>query len=325
MKIASFNVGDLDRNIGFSELHDRIKLLRPQLTRLSADILCLQDVHGWEREGGSRDILGVKELIATTQYETYDIAVTTNNGGEVYDEGNLVVLSRYPIIKQKQYRNAFMDKILSRTMDANKENNVSVDENEFRRRSWESPILHVTVESDSGFLHVVNVQMKSSGFANSARSKNSFEYKTVNRWAEGYFLSSMKRVGLALEVRCLVDALLEKDPEAFVMVSGDINGEQRCIDAESLTGAVKNQLNDVTRWRQLIPYSESIPLQVKCSHFTKNKVGSLGHLVSLNPLLSYYHSSEIQNILLRDESIAFGTGQKGPEADHTPNVVGFSN
>ena len=217
-----------------------------------------------------------------------------------------------------------MDKILTRTMAANKGNNVSIEENEFRRRSWESPILHVTVESDDGPLHVINVQMKSGGPVNGAKPKTSFDYKTVNRWAEGYFLSSMKRVGLALEVRCLVDALLEEDPEAKVIVSVVFNGEKRGVDTESPAGRVNNKLNSVSRWRQLIPYSESIPLQVKCSHFTKNKVGSLGHLVSLNPLLSYYHSSEIHNILLRDESIAFGAGPKGPEADHTANVVGFS-
>lgn len=46
-RIATFNLENLDDKPGQKPtLDERIALMRPQLMRINADILCLQEVHG---------------------------------------------------------------------------------------------------------------------------------------------------------------------------------------------------------------------------------------------------------------------------------------
>ncbi len=50
LRIASFNLENLDDRPGASPtLADRIAVMRPQLVRLRADVLCLQEVNGQEQ------------------------------------------------------------------------------------------------------------------------------------------------------------------------------------------------------------------------------------------------------------------------------------
>ena len=61
--------------------------MRPQLHRLDADILCLQEANGQEQEGQPRQLLALQELIEDTQYADYQIVSRrTEDGEQVYDE-----------------------------------------------------------------------------------------------------------------------------------------------------------------------------------------------------------------------------------------------
>jgi len=52
LRIATFNLENLDDKPGQKPTFDeRIALMRPQLLRLNADILCLQEVNGQEVPG----------------------------------------------------------------------------------------------------------------------------------------------------------------------------------------------------------------------------------------------------------------------------------
>ena len=49
LRIATFNLENLDNKPGEKPtLDERIAVMRPQLIRLNADILCLQEVNGQE-------------------------------------------------------------------------------------------------------------------------------------------------------------------------------------------------------------------------------------------------------------------------------------
>ncbi|MDH4319732.1 MAG: endonuclease/exonuclease/phosphatase family protein [Desulfobulbaceae bacterium] len=318
MKVATFNVENLDESDGFPALRDRIRVLRPQLTRLGADILCLQEVHGQERLGRPRDILALKELIATTGYETYEIAVTKTSAGEVYDQRNLVILSRYPIVEQKQYRNTFVDTIRYRTVSA------IPNQEEAKEIQWERPILHVTVQHDVGLIHVINIHLKSRVPTPIPGQREGYGFKTVNGWAEGYFISSMKRVGQALEVRCLIDEILDGDPAAKIIVCGDFNAEPGEVPVEAIVGRVENTANPALGWRQFVPCSNSIPLEARYTHLHEGKGNLLDHVIISGSLLGYYRGAEIHNELLHDESIAFADDKKYPESDHAPFSALFS-
>ena len=80
--------------------------MKPQLIRLDAYILCLQEVNGQETEGEPRKLLALQKLIGGTIYEDYYLVSTkTADGYQVYDQRNLVILSKYEIESSDQFRN----------------------------------------------------------------------------------------------------------------------------------------------------------------------------------------------------------------------------
>jgi exonuclease III len=69
LRIATFNLENLDDKPGEEPALDkRIALMRPQLLRLNADILCLQEVNGQEQPGQPRRLLALDRLLAGTGY-----------------------------------------------------------------------------------------------------------------------------------------------------------------------------------------------------------------------------------------------------------------
>jgi len=79
VRIASFNLESLDlqpkTNLSIDE---RIRILRPQIVRLDADILCLQEVNSQHLAGHEeRQLLALDRLIETTKYETFKVVSTT--------------------------------------------------------------------------------------------------------------------------------------------------------------------------------------------------------------------------------------------------------
>ena len=96
MRIATFNLENLDDN-GNPTLADRIAVMRSALERINADILCLQEVHSQEDQSG-RNLSALDALLDDTQYASgYNRATTLTQGGDLYQERNLITLSRFPI------------------------------------------------------------------------------------------------------------------------------------------------------------------------------------------------------------------------------------
>lgn len=75
--------------------------MRTQLSRVRADVLCLQEVHGQEHDGQPRDVSALEELLEGTEYEGFHMAHTLTTNNEAYDIRNLVVVSRFPITEQE--------------------------------------------------------------------------------------------------------------------------------------------------------------------------------------------------------------------------------
>ncbi len=91
LRIATFNLENLDDKPGAKPtLEKRIAVMRPQLLRLKADILCLQEVNGQEEEGEPRRLLALERLVEGTPYTDYHVVSTmTKDGKQVYDERKL--------------------------------------------------------------------------------------------------------------------------------------------------------------------------------------------------------------------------------------------
>jgi endonuclease/exonuclease/phosphatase family metal-dependent hydrolase len=321
LRIATFNLENLDDKPGSKPtLAERIAVMRPQLLRLKADILCLQEVNGQERMGQPRQLLALDEMLSGTPYnEYYRLSTMTADGGQVYDERNLVILSRFPIVEHHQYKHDFANAPLYKKVTARPEEDAA------KPITWERPILHAKIQLGAAMcLHMINVHLKSRIPSNVEGQKiDSYTWKTPSGWAEGFFISSMRRVGQALEARMLIDQIFDVEPAAPIVLAGDFNAESDEVAVAAIRGDVEDTGNDQLAARVMIPCERTIPEPSRFSLLHLGQKRMLDHLLVSRGMLTYYIGSEIHNELLHDESIAFATDKKFPESDHAPVIAEF--
>lgn len=321
IRIATFNLENLDDKPGEDPtLAQRITVMRPQLVRLRADILCLQEVNGQEQPNQPRQLLALQQLIAGTDYANFNVVSTRTAGGaQVYDVRNLVILSRFPIADHQQIKHDIVPQPVYKKVTS------IPPEPAPDPVTWERPIFHARITlPDNSDLHVINLHLKSKIPSNIPGQKiNNFTWKSITGWAEGFFLSSMKRVGQALETRAFIDQLFDQDSDARIVVCGDFNADLDAVPVEAIRGDVENTGNGDLAPRTMVPCERTIPESSRFSLYHRGKGNMLDHLIVSRPLVAHYRGSEIHNELLHDESIAFATDVKFPESDHAPVVAEF--
>ena len=320
IRIATFNVENLDDKPGDSPtLTERIPVLRPQFERMRANIVCLQEVHGQETPGQPRDLLALKQVIQGTIYQNYHIAHTTTSAGEAYDVRNLVVLSEFPIVETQQIRSDLISDIMYQKLTAHP------PETQAKVVKFQRPLLYTKIQVAPGFLlHLVNLHLKSRRPSNVAGQLDGYAWKSASGWAEGYFLSSMKRVGQALETRVLVDSILDNETDAKVVICGDFNAHPEEVPVEAITGRIENTGNADLVTRVLTPVEMTIPEPSRYTYIHQGDKRLLDHMLISRSMLSYYHTAEIHNETLHDEGIAFAFDTKFPEPDHAPFIAAFN-
>ena len=191
--------------------------------------------------------------------------------------------------------------------------------------TWERPILHAEIQlNDSTALHVINLHLKSRLSSNIQGQKKNYTWESAAGWAEGYFLSSIKRVGQALETRVLIDKIFTDDPAAKIFVCGDFNAEPGEVPVEAIRGTVENTNNPALRSRSLIPCNLAIPDSARFSHLHHGQKNLLDHMLISQALLPYFSGAAIQNENLHDESLPYTSDTKYPESDHAAFVAEFS-
>jgi len=114
-----------------------------------------------------------------------------------------------------------------------------------RKVDWERPIHIAKVNlADGKLIHIINLHLKSKIPSNIPGQKiNNNSWRTAGGWAEGYFISSMKRVGLALEARVLIDQIFDLNPNALIAVCGDINANSDQVPVKTIAGHVDDTGN----------------------------------------------------------------------------------
>ena len=326
-RIATFNIENLDTNPDEDNpaLATRLPILQNTLKRISADIICLQEVHGQELPGHTsaqpqRKLLALDAVVQGTAYEHFHRVHTVTSDGVAYDKRNLVILSRFPIQSHHQYRNDKIAKLQYRKLTA------IPTETEAKDLSWERPILHAVISHPQlGELHLINVHLKSRIASTiNGQKENAYTWKTASAWAEGYFISSIKRVGQALETRTLIDEIFNSDINAQIIVCGDFNAEPGEVPVEAICGRVENTNNAELRARSLIACSQSLAASKSYSHLHQGQGNLLDHILISQPLLAVYTGAEIHNENLHDESLPFSFDTKFPESDHAGFVAIFN-
>jgi endonuclease/exonuclease/phosphatase family metal-dependent hydrolase len=318
-RLATFNLENLDADgAGGLTLDERASILRPQLNRLRADILCLQEVNARELPDGSRDVAHLDRLIEGTPYAGFARAVSEGVHGTPLDKHNLVVLSRFPIARVGQVRHDFVPPpSLCRVTGEGAPAEAAL--------AWDRPAQQVTIALDEATrLHLFNLHLRSRLASMIPGAKTgAFSWASAGAWAEGAFHSAVKRTGQALEVRLAVERLFDADHDALIAIAGDLNAEADEVAVEILRADTDNVGNAHLADRALaLLHGRGDEASNVSMLFHGRRLRPDQILVS-RALLGWYRELEVHNELLHDESVALATQAPSAESYHAPVVAAF--
>lgn len=323
IRIASFNLESLDEPPrGRVSVDKRIEILRPQLVRLRADILCLQEINGQNETGGTRSLRVLDRVLEGTPYAKFNRVFSTSPSGKgARDRHNLVTLSRYPISNFEEVCHTRIDPPLYKSATA------SPTEQTPGPLKWERPVL--LSELDIGGknpLHVINVHLRAPRAAFITGQKlDSKSWKTMSGWAEGYFIAAVKQSGQALEVRLLIDEIFDANASALICVVGDFNADDHEAPVLIIRGDEDDSGNGELAARMLVAAERSMPQSQRFSIIHRGRKQMFDHILVSNELLSWFRIAEIHNEALGDEVASPAAVEGAPESYHAPVVAEFEN
>jgi len=325
LRLATFNLESLDEQPDAPvPLARRIAVLRPQLERLRADVLCLQEVNGQHPPGGGpRQLIALDALLAGTPLADFHRAETSRVSGHDPKPGeargadavhNLVILSRYPFVEVREIRHELVAPPRYRPSTADPPAEAPA------RIEWNRPILYVAVTLPGGrALHLINLHLRAPLAAPVAGGKSdSATWASTAAWAEGFYLASMMRAGQALEARLTIDRVFDREPEALAAVVGDFNAEDRQAPLRTIRGDPADTGNPALAARALIPLESAVPATQRYSVVHGGHRQMLDHVLVSRALCARARSVEIDNEGLEDE-----LGETGARSHHAPLVASF--
>lgn len=323
LRIATFNLENFGEATTAAALDERVRLLKPQLLRLRADILCLQEVDSQRLgEGGkTRALSALDALLAGTPYAgLHRLATVSRSHGNPRDKHNLVILSRFPFTESRQVFHELVAPPRYRSPSAPESApgaNVAIE--------WERPLLHAVADlSDGRRLDVINLHLRAPRAAFVAGGKASARtWKSMAGWAEGFFLAAVKRAGQALEARLLIDRLFDQDAEALIVVGGDFNADLHETPVRTIRGDEEDAGNPHLAFRTLVPVDRSLADSRRFSVVHHGRPQMLDHLLVSRPLLAWLRGVEVHNEALGDELVTPQSVVGSAESFHAPLVAEF--
>jgi endonuclease/exonuclease/phosphatase family metal-dependent hydrolase len=320
MRLATFNIESLDlppkAEVPFEA---RAAALRPILERIAADILCLQEVNGQHVTGSpERRLVALDMLLQGTCYAAYQRAATSGPTGRgVASVHNLVTLSRYPVRRVREVRHEHVQPLLHRYVTGGSTGS------EPQPIAFDRPLLLTEVEMPGGrVLDVINLHLRAPrASAIPGEKLNSSQWRTTSGWAEGYFLSSLKRTAQALELRLLVDGILARDPERLIAVVGDFNAEDHETPVRLAVAGDEHTGNPSLAARSLLVLDRAIPTDRRWSVLHRGRLEMLDHVLASQSLASRLRAIEARNEGLGDEALG-ASALAG--SSHAPLVVDFA-
>lgn len=324
LRIATFNLESLDDRPDVAPpLAARIAVLRPQLLRLKADVLCLQEVNGQRPPGGGpRQLLALERLLAETPYAGFHLISSSRVSGpdSEAERGadavhNLVILSRHPFGSTEELRHHLVEPPTYRPKTAR----PAVGREQ--AIEWDRPILAAAIELAAGRrLHVVNLHLRAPLAAPvPGQKKDAHTWRSVSGWAEGFFLATVKRAGQALETRLFIERIFDHDARALVAVCGDFNAEERQTPLRTIRADSADTGNAALEGRALVPLERTLPASQRFSVVHGGHKEMLDHVLVSRALLDCYRHVEVHNEGLADE-----LSDAGPASHHAPLVAEFA-
>ena len=322
MRLATFNVESLDLGPkAHVDLATRAGVLRPMLERLKADILCLQEINAQHVAGErERRLLALDKLLEGTPYQGYERAVSSGPGGHgVADVHNLVTLSRFPIVKAREVQHELVAPPLHKSIAG------EPGSGEAGPVRFDRPLLVTEIGLGQGrSLTVINVHLRAPLASPIAGQKTGpFAWRTVAGWAEGFFLSALKREAQALELRLLVDQVLSADAKALIAVAGDFNAEDHGPTLRLTVAAEEDLGSSTLAGHSLIVLDRAIAADRRWSVLHHGREQMLDHILASRALYGHFRAIEVHNEGLGDEALGYGKGLHSAASYHAPVVAQF--
>lgn len=323
MRLATFNLESFggDR-AGEPEVAARVAVLRPQIERLRADVICLQEINGQRPHGGgARRLDDLDSLIDGLDCAGFHRISSGDLASGAADVHNLVVLSRHPIRDARALHHDFVDPPCWRRRTADPPDIEPV------AMPWDRPILEVEIDipGDGRRLHVFDVHLRAPLAAPIPGGKlSSFVWAKSSAWAEGFALAAIKRIGQAVELRQAIDAVFDRQPDALIAAVGDFNADALETPLRITVAGDDDTGNGGLAGRVLTPVERGISADRRYTVLHHGRPLMLDHVLVSRALLGRLDGVEIHNETLTDELIAQTHLQKAPESHHAPVIASFT-
>jgi endonuclease/exonuclease/phosphatase family metal-dependent hydrolase len=320
MRISTFNLESFgDTHQKAASFEDRAAVLRPQLDRLKADVLCLQEVDA-RRIGGTRRAVDLERLLNDTFYARHSLIISPGPSGTgPADVHNLSVVTRLPVVKERTIRHTFVDPLRFRRHTAVPPDADAVP------LEWDRPLQHLVLAlPDGSRLHLFNVHLRAPlAAAVPGQKVGPFAWTTVSGWAEGFFAAAVKRAGQALELRLGIEHVLDAEPDAMIAVCGDFNAADHETALRLTCAGEDDTGSGHLAPRVLTPVERTLPKDRRFTVLHHGRPEMLDHILASRELFAHLVGVEIHNEMLEDELVAYGRIRHPPESLHAPMVATF--
>lgn len=320
MRIGTFNLESLgNTHQKGASFEDRAAVLRPQLERLKADVLCLQEVDA-PKVRGTRHAVDLECLVEGTLYAEHVLVVSSGLlGAGPADVHNLAVLTRLPVIEEHTIRHTLVEPLRFR-----RHTSVPPDDDTVPL-VWDRPLQHLVLALPTGgHLHLFNVHLRAPlAVAVPGQKAGPFAWTTVSGWAEGFFAAAVKRAGQALELRLAIERVFDAEPDALIAVCGDFNAEDHDTALRLACAGEDDTGSGHLARRVLTPVERTLPTDRRFTVVHHGRPEMLDHILASRALFAHFVDVEIHNEMLEDELVAYSRISHPPESLHAPVVAIF--
>lgn len=315
LRIATFNLENLDEKRKGVSLDERIAVLRPQLVALRADVLCLQECSAHAARHGIHELRALDRLVEGTPYASFERATTKGASGGPSDKHNLVVLSRLPITSSAQHWHDLVPPPVVHLTTTPSPRDELV--------RWDRPVLEVTLACPGGRpLTVFDAHLRAPLAAVIEGQKlSALSWRTTEGWAEGYYVAALKRAGQALELRRRIERIFDDEPDARILVAGDLNADVIATALRILRADVEDTGNAALEPRSLVALEDHLPEERRFTVLHRGRRQVLDHLLASRALAAGFVAIDVDNDELEDE---YEIGVRGVEpvgSLHAPVVA----
>src|SRR5690606_21607996 len=113
---------------------------------------------------------------------------------------------------------------------------------------------------------------------------SSLVWRTTEGWAEGYYVAALKRAGQALELRRHIERIFDADPDARVLVAGDLDADVVGTALRILRADVEDTGNPDLERRALRALEDAVPAERRFTVRHRGKKQLLDHLLASRAL-----------------------------------------